>query len=74
MKNYIFMSESERQKRTDKRWQIATAIFALMGITYLITAMCAMKYVQNSWSFIVLGAVSSLGVIVCMFRDVSRRS
>ena len=73
MKNY-FMSESERQERTDKRWTIATLSFGIMGIIYLTIAMCAMEIVQDSWSFVALGAVSSIGVLVCMFRDIARRA
>lgn len=60
--------------KRNKRWQIATVTFGLMGITYLTVAMCAMKYVQDSWSFVALGAVSSVGIVVCMFRDIAQRA
>lgn len=72
MENY-FMSESERQKRTDKRWTIATVSFGALGIAYLTIALCAMQQVQDSWAFVAMGAVSSVGVLVCMFRDMARR-
>lgn len=73
MKNYMFMSKSERQERSDKRWQIATAVFGFMAIIYLLIAMFAMTKVQDNWAFVALGAITSIGLVVCMFRDVSRR-
>lgn len=73
MKNYMFMSKSERQERSDKRWQIATAVFGFMSIIYLFTAMFAMNKLQNNWAFVAIGAVISIGLVACMFRDVSRR-
>lgn len=73
MKNYMFMSKSERQERSDKRWQIATAVFGFMAIIYLFTAMFAMTKVQDNWAFVALGAVTCIGLVTCMFRDVSRR-
>lgn len=67
------MSKSERQERSDKRWQIATAIFGFMAIIYLLIAMFAMNKLQNSWAFVAMGAVTCIGLVACMFRDVSRR-